>query len=66
MYVCMNVCMYVESGVSVKCFLEALLVGHEDWVTSVHWMSDPEVSLHIHTYIHTYIYTFITTRLTLT
>lgn len=23
-------------------FLESLLVGHEDWVTSIHWMPNPE------------------------
>jgi elongator complex protein 2 len=30
-----------EQGVSYAVFLDALLVGHEDWVTSLHWMSAP-------------------------
>lgn len=29
---------FVSSGCRHRVFLEALLLGHEDWVTSVHWL----------------------------
>ena len=27
-----------SKGFTLRCFLESLLLGHEDWVTSVHWL----------------------------
>lgn len=36
------------SGSMCSVFLEALLIGHEDWVTSVHWITNtntPEISV---------------------
>eukprot|EP01034_Spumella_vulgaris_P028955 gene28953-35916_t len=36
-----------ENGVGYAVFLDALLVGHEDWVTSLHWMSVPNSPLRL-------------------
>jgi elongator complex protein 2 len=36
---------FVAGGKLFLVFLESLLVGHEDWVTSIHWLSDQKMSL---------------------